>query len=829
MRAISMLMKSGGILLLVLLSVVGVQAELESNVSMTKHNLSILGPGSVKAGFEDEVCVFCHTPHGATNEPGAPLWNKTLSEETYTTYLSSSIDADLVNNQLAQPAGSSKLCLSCHDGTLAVGAVNVKGGQTGITFNMSGVNPDGTMPAGAGSATGFTRDLGTDLSNDHPVSVTYDDALANRDGELRVPDAEQKIPPGVGDLVAIRNHPLGIRPLLPLEPTGPNGEGQIQCGTCHDPHLHDTNDADIKFLRSNRFQVGAPTGGAFNENNDIICIACHDKDLDGANWSTSAHANTLVADEQYVASAATLREFPATARVWETSCLSCHDTHTVSGARRLAREGTDSTTNPKSGGNSAIEETCYQCHTNAGASILSDVGSVPDIESVFDLARHMPITNADQQANTEVHDIGTGTNGVEGLQRGRDFIEDQDLLGKTDLNNRHAECTDCHNPHRVIKNNRFDGNPAIPDSSGTHVAGGPDGNIASGVLRGTWGVEPNYGSTDFLSLPLSYTIKRGVGSGDSVTAAHLTREYQLCFKCHSDYAYDDNNLYPIGSRPNLPASSSQGGTPAGTNNMEQYTNQAMEFQAPLGDKGEPLSGEHRSWHPVVDETGRDLTARSIGSGNNPWLPPFDTNVGSNTMQCSDCHGPETGPTTIQPNGGEDGEPWGPHGSQNDFILKGTWDKFTGGESREPPSPDADNGLCFKCHDFRSYAHRDGDNDSDSGFSGSVSNNLHAFHTDKIEKMQCSWCHVAVPHGWKNKAFLVNLNDVGPEAGMPAGSEIPIDGSADTYDIGPYYNNAKLKIINFKQSGDWEDTDCGSASGDPDVGRDWMRAVCENPP
>ena len=45
-------------------------------------------------------------------------------------------------------------------------------------------------------------------------------------------------------------------------------------------------------------------------------------------------------------------------------------------------------------------------------------------------------------------------------------------------------------------------------------------------------------------------------------------------------------------------------------------------------------------------------------------------------------------------------------------------------------------------------------------------NLHAFHTDKIERIRCNWCHVAVPHGWKNKALLVNLNDVGEEAGQP---------------------------------------------------------------
>ncbi|MDH3695428.1 MAG: hypothetical protein OER96_12755, partial [Gammaproteobacteria bacterium] len=177
-----------------------------------------------------------------------------------------------------------------------------------------------------------------------------------------------------------------------------------------------------------------------------------------------------------------------------------------------------------------------------------------------------------------------------------------------------------------------------------------------------------------------------------------------------------------------------------------------------------------------------------------------------------------------------GNPWGPHSSINDFILKGTWDGLTGGDTRDVPSTDPKNGLCFKCHDYQSYADRNGDN-NDSGFSGSKSNNLHAFHADRIEKLHCGWCHTAVPHGFKNKALLVNLNDVGEEAGQAPGTEVVITSSADVYNQGPYYQNAKLKIINFAQSGNWEETNCGSANGDPenDVGREWMRNVCENPP
>jgi len=112
----------------------------------------------------------------------------------------------------------------------------------------------------------------------------------------------------------------------------------------------------------------------------------------------SAHANPLVATQTYTATAAAQREFPAGLPVWRAACLNCHDTHTVPGARRLVREGTDSVATPKAGGASAIEENCYQCHTTAAQSAITPVTTVPDVRTDFQLARRMPIRSADQAA-----------------------------------------------------------------------------------------------------------------------------------------------------------------------------------------------------------------------------------------------------------------------------------------------------------------------------------------------------------------------------------------------------------------------------------------------
>lgn len=772
-----------------------VLAERISDIRNTRHNLSATGPGTVRAVSEDEVCVFCHTPHNAEQAAPAPLWNRALSGATYTPYTSSSLDA----TGLGQPGGSSKLCLSCHDGTIALGSVNVLSGsftdQDPATADipLSGTGPGGTMPEGEGALSGFTRRLGTDLTNDHPISFTYDDSLALADGELRSPGAEPHID----------NRIPGVRPLVPLE------DDQLQCSTCHDPHIRDTVEADIKFLRLQRFQTTEPISGFFDERNDIICLACHEKE----GWVGSAHANSIVANETYAPTAAGLREFPVNLPVWRAACLNCHDAHTVEGARRLVREGTDSLAVPKQGGNSAIEQSCYQCHSSSG-EVLNNQGSanfeVPDIEIDFLSIRHMPIA-----LQPEVHDIGTGNE----PQAGKDFLESRNLLGTGGTQNRHAECTDCHNPHRVVKKRLFNDSPIVPDAAGTHrlESGVMPSNIASGVLKGAWGVEPIFGSSAFLSGAIDFDIKRGnppVGGSSGTSSPWLTREYQICLKCHSTFAYNvppELDLTP-------------GGTPSGTNGMTRYTDQAMEFQAPLADRGEP-GGEHRSWHPVIDSTGRTTAIRQ--ANNNNWLPPWNNPsfIGSQTMYCSDCHGSQTGQGTVVPAGGENGRSWGPHGSNLDFILKGAWDAQTGGAGTQDH-------LCFKCHSFTRYATRDGEG-IPSGFGGDRDQNLHAFHADRIGRLRCTWCHVAVPHGWKNKAFLVDLNNVGPEAGLPAGTQVRNNTTAG-FTAGPYYLNAMLKVRTFATSGNWQENDCGSAGppGNGQVGRDWMRDSsenCENPP
>src|SRR3972149_6274604 len=167
------------------------------DIRNTKHNLSSIHPSGLEraiyTGQTTELCIFCHTPHGANAESvatiNAPLWNRNLSTAHYILYdqvWSTSFEAYEIKPKPNAPTGYSRLCLSCHDGTIALGTVvNPPGSGTGIydpSLGMLMTYPTGeapagkygTMPAGSGVTTGNTRVIGTNLQNDHPVSFVYD-------------------------------------------------------------------------------------------------------------------------------------------------------------------------------------------------------------------------------------------------------------------------------------------------------------------------------------------------------------------------------------------------------------------------------------------------------------------------------------------------------------------------------------------------------------------------------------------------------------------------------------------------------------------------------
>lgn len=232
----------------------------------TKHNLSVNGPGTVKAVTESEICIFCHTPHNS--RPNSPLWNRNDPGSNYTLYSSSTMKA-----LPSQPSGSSILCLSCHDGTIALGSLYNRAST--VSFS-TGSN----MPVGQSN-------LSTDLRNDHPVSFVYDNGLAISNGKLK--------------------NPATLISQIQLE------NNKLQCTSCHDPHKNLYTD----------FLVASTQ-------NSNLCKACHQD----ASWAASSH-NTSVKTWNGVAP--NPWPFTTWTNVADNACENCHNPHNSGSLTRLLK------------------------------------------------------------------------------------------------------------------------------------------------------------------------------------------------------------------------------------------------------------------------------------------------------------------------------------------------------------------------------------------------------------------------------------------------------------------------------------------------------------
>lgn len=184
-----------------------------------------------------QICIACHTPHGGnTTVTDAPLWNHTVTTATYTLYSTSTMNA----GALAQPSGVSKLCLSCHDGTVAVDSF---GGATGGT-TMTGPNAVGAAAQGS-------------LANDHPIGFVYNTALATADGALYDPSTRNVTVGAGGDKT--RTGTVAAQMLF---------NGRLECASCHD--VHNT------FTALNGTGQGSPLLRV-SKAGSTICLTCHNK------------------------------------------------------------------------------------------------------------------------------------------------------------------------------------------------------------------------------------------------------------------------------------------------------------------------------------------------------------------------------------------------------------------------------------------------------------------------------------------------------------------------------------------------------------------------
>lgn len=280
------LLRTAGIGAIATMGVVSVDAL--AGISATKHNLSTgqTSGNRVTTGTA-EICVFCHTPHGADTSAPVPLWNKELPASTgFTTYKqlgTSTLDAGTV------ATGSVSLaCLSCHDGSQAMdNMINMPGSGTGTGTGTSGANytwsTGGTVNAAGQLTSGITQ-IGKDLRNDHPIGIEYCGGFTTlgnrdtcRDGDFVTPSNS------ASNAVSTASTTLWW-----VDTTGASGDGvantkgkkdmilytrefstgsfrpSVECASCHDPHEQTKASGEVAFLRVSQAGSG-------------VCLACHDK------------------------------------------------------------------------------------------------------------------------------------------------------------------------------------------------------------------------------------------------------------------------------------------------------------------------------------------------------------------------------------------------------------------------------------------------------------------------------------------------------------------------------------------------------------------------
>lgn len=272
-----------------------------------KHNLSMNGPGPIKAASETEICIFCHTPHRAIVEAAsgaplfnAPLWNHELTTQSFYNVKIPGVNVtdpitnttigniSLLVTPLDEPDGASRLCLSCHDGTVAIGAVNSRLSDIEMEDTVC-LEDDGSMDE---DCAGYR---GTDLTDHHVVSVPMNQALLSASNsacgitnttKLRFP-WDDSLPLDTRDQVLLRptaaEYPEGNKGIP--TPTGSKYtifaeyNYGVQCSSCHDPHLWHTrtiygNKISCNFL-VNDACADKEAGDDDPLDIDPLCTACH--------------------------------------------------------------------------------------------------------------------------------------------------------------------------------------------------------------------------------------------------------------------------------------------------------------------------------------------------------------------------------------------------------------------------------------------------------------------------------------------------------------------------------------------------------------------------
>ena len=226
-----------------------------AGVSNSPHNINNVVTNGDAYG---RVCAYCHTPHHAIQDGAIadynPLWSHQVSGMTYTPYASKTAESTgEINTSSRDPLiGPSRLCMSCHDGVVAVsehyGNGSLNNGSAKVGNNWGEIS--------VGDA------LGNQGKDSHPIGFDYDNVANNDKGNgtlgsgLKGSGTQFTAVVGTGDYAG--SHVRTIADLMYKS----GGKNIMTCASCHD--VHNKENADDYLL------VNKQAGSA-------ICLTCHIK------------------------------------------------------------------------------------------------------------------------------------------------------------------------------------------------------------------------------------------------------------------------------------------------------------------------------------------------------------------------------------------------------------------------------------------------------------------------------------------------------------------------------------------------------------------------
>jgi hypothetical protein len=699
----------------------GAATQTDSPWTRFGHRIETAG-GSLPAGSA-MPCRSCHNPHGGA-AAGYMLVVRTDVNGTPTIIGDDAGELAMSATDQKTAVNVRNFCLSCHitsdakgwDGT---GLVTITSGTVlGIsrTGGLLKLPAFGTVKGHLSTETAYSCYLchGDDFSQAGSVNVHNPASGESRGGipcytchTVYRDQMEDGSGSETGVSRALSYHHVlgngstdGDRATYPTLTT--DTVQNVYCLSCHvdhdlfSPFVTGTNQRSGN-LRSAYDNDATPAGAStdFSATGGGVCLGCHSVRLDRDNVNQTSESNSTytpaIGSAAYDASAhqyAAPSTF-ADATTFNGDCVKCHDSeidgggmengsktsgfqtsankfsvHTSENRRILAAMGIAIADPPSE------EDTCYQCH-----SLSADGFKATANRDWYNAATMSTVSQGIYalMSGTYKHNVG----GYDGVHRPSPDDETRTYISA----NKHVECADCHGVHAAT---------AVRHTRGQ--------TTLSGALTGATGTVPTFATTRWTN-PTGYAAP-----------AAATKEYQICFKCHSGFNT---------------SMASWGGT-----GSQAWTDQALEF-----------STYNASYHPVVAA----LPGTDPGVNGSSVLQAVDMRaaftgpdgatyggwtIGS-VMYCSDCH--------AQSNAGS----LGPHGSAVKWMLKGPNQAW-------PYDTAANNGSNVNTlATYRTYSERDTNLDAANGL---FCRNCHVLngteHTRSDHNVPCVSCHIRVPHGGK---------------------------------------------------------------------------------